>query len=132
MANKTTGWVGWIAFASTFMVLAGFFQIIFGLTALFQDDVIITAPSNVWLVDLTTWGWAHMLFGILLLFGGMALIAGSMWARILAVFLAGLSAIVNFAFIPVYPLWSIMLIIFDALIIYAVIAHGSEVKEIYT
>lgn len=129
MATKPTGWTGWIYFAGTYMVLVGFFQAIYGLTALFNDSLIVTAPQNVWLVDITTWGWAHLIFGVLLVFGGWAVMYGRMWARVLAVILAGLSAIMNFAFIPIYPFWSILVIVLDMVIIYAVTAHGSEVKD---
>lgn len=129
--NQQTGWVGWIAFASTIMILGGFFDMIFGLATLFQRNIIISSPNNVWLVDLTTWGWTMFFFGVLLILGGLSLMTGSMWARIFVVILASLSAIANFAFIPVYPIWSIMVVVIDVLIIYAVTAHGSEIKTAY-
>lgn len=127
--ENTTGWVGWIAFAAIFMVLAGFFQAIFGLTALFNSTVIVSAPSSVWLVDLTTWGWAHLLLGVILAVAGLSLIKGSMWARVVAVIVVGISAIANFLSIPIYPLWSLIIITVDIFVIYAITAHGGEMME---
>jgi len=37
-----------------------------------------------------------------------------------------LSAIVNFAFLPYYPVWSIIIITVDVLVIWALIVHGRE------
>jgi hypothetical protein len=128
--NQPTGWVGWIAFASAMMIIVGFFQMIYGFSALFNSTLIISGPEHIWLVDLTTWGWIHILFGVLLLAGGLSLGAGQLWAQIFAVILAGLSAIANFAFIPTYPIWSILVITMDVLIIFAITAHGGEIREI--
>jgi hypothetical protein len=127
--NEQTGWVGWIAFASFFMILAGFFQAIFGLTALFRNEVLVSGINNVWLVSLTTWGWAHLILGILLVVVGFGLMAGGTASRVMAVILVGLSAIANFLFIPVYPIWSIIVLVVDAMVIYAIIAHGAELRQ---
>lgn len=129
--RETTGWVGWIAFASTLMILGGFFQAIYGLTALFRDDVIVSGVNNVWLVNLTTWGWTHLILGVLLVLTGFGLMSGGMASRTLAVILVGLSALANFLFIPIYPVWSIIVLVVDALVIYAIIAHGREVRNDY-
>lgn len=129
VVRQQTGWVGWIAFAATFMVLAGFFQAIFGLTALFNNQIIVSGASNVWLVNLTTWGWAHLILGVLLIITGFGIMSGGTAARTFAVILVGLSAIANFLFIPVYPVWSIIVLVVDAMVIYAIIAHGAELRQ---
>ena len=128
--NNTTGWVGWIAFASVFMILIGFFQAIFGLTALFNSSVLVVAPASIWLVDITTWGWIHLLLGVLILAAGLSLMNCSTWARVTAVILISLSAIANFLSITVYPLWSLVIITVDIFVIYAITAHGVEMKEV--
>jgi preprotein translocase subunit SecF len=59
---------------------------------------------------------------------GMGVLAGQVWARALAVVLAGIAALVNFLFIPVYPLWSIIAMVIDIVVIYALMAHGYETE----
>lgn len=125
---QESGWTGWIYFAGAYMMLVGFFQMIFGFVALFNQNVLAVTSSNVWILDLSTWGWVHMLFGILMFFAGIALFSGKMWGQVVAVILAGLSAIANFAFIPAYPIWSIIIIAVDMFVIYAILTHGSELK----
>lgn len=126
MEEEKTAWTGWVFFAATVMVIQGIFHTISGLVALFQNEVFLAGPNNVWIFDLTTWGWAYLLTGVLLLFAGASLFRGGSFGRIIAVLAAIWSMIVNFAFIPIYPLWSILIIALDLVVIYAVIAHGSR------
>ncbi len=82
-------------------------------------------------VDYTAWGWVHLLGGIVVILAGVALFAGKMWARILAVIVAVVSAVINVLFLPAYPIWSTMMIAIDVLVIWAVTVHGSEMKSYY-
>ena len=135
MARKTTnsadvsGWVGWAYFAGFLMILDGSFQSIAGLVALFKNEVFVVGTKNIWLLDYTTWGWAHLILGIFLLLAGAAVMSGKMWGRVVGVIFAGLGLIANFGFIPVYPIWSIILIVIDLLILYALIVHGAEAQD---
>jgi hypothetical protein len=127
--SPVTGWVGWVFFAGVMLMLAGVFQAVYGLIALFKDDLYLVRPSGLAVnVDFTEWGWTHLLIGILLVLAGFAVVLGQTWARITAIVLAVLSAIVNFTFIPAYPVWSLLLIVLDVLVIYALAAHGGEVR----
>ena len=129
-ASTPTAWVGWLLFAGMMMILVGSFQAIDGLIALFNDDFYVVRPNGLVVnVDYTAWGWTHLLLGILLIAGGAAVFSGRVWGRTLGVIAAMLSAIVNFAFIPAYPFWSLLIITVDVLVIYALIAHGGELRE---
>ena len=129
-AQAPTAWVGWLVFAGVMMVLVGTFQAIDGLIALFNDELYVVRPSGLVVnVDYTVWGWVHLLLGILLIAAGYAVFSGKVWGRTLGVIAAMLSAVVNFAFIPAYPVWSLLIITVDVLVIYALIAHGGELRE---
>jgi hypothetical protein len=123
-----SGWAGWIYFASFMMIFVGVMHAIAGLAALFNDQILVSGTNSVWLVDVTTWGWAHLLLGLLVAFAGGAVMSGRVWGRTIGVILAGLSAIANFAFIPVYPFWAITVLVIDVVIIFALTAHGNEVR----
>jgi hypothetical protein len=124
-----TGWVGWVFFAGLMLIMVGIFQAIDGLVALFKDDYYAVRPDGLVVnVDYTAWGWTHLIFGVLLVLVGLGLLMGQTWARVAGIILATLSAIANFAFIAAYPVWSIMIITIDVLVIYALAAHGKEVR----
>jgi hypothetical protein len=125
-----TAWTGWVVFASLMMIMVGSFQAIEGLVAIFDDGFYhVTEGGLVVDVDYTVWGWTHLLLGALLIVSGAGVLAGNVLARSVAVVLAMLSALVNLVFIEAYPIWSILIITVDVLVIYALIVHGRELKD---
>ena len=129
-ANRDqTGWVGWIVFAAVMMVLLGTFHAIQGLVALLKDEYFLVGQSGLVLsVDYTTWGWVHLIGGLIIAGAGLALFAGRTWARVVGVLVAMLSAVVNVAFLSAFPVWSALMIMLDVLVIWAITVHGSELK----
>jgi hypothetical protein len=128
--NTESAWVGWIMFAGWMLILLGCFHVIQGLVALFRDEVYVVGQSGLVLnVDYTVWGWVHLVGGVVAILAGIAVNRGRMWARIVAASVAFVSALVNAAFLPAYPIWSAILIAIDIVIIWAVTVHGSEMKE---
>jgi hypothetical protein len=121
------GAVGLIAFAGILMVLGGIFHIIQGIVALVNDTFYVVGQEYVFQYNLTTWGWIHLIAGIIVALAGFFLFQGSVWARTVAVIIACISAIANFAWIPYYPLWSLVVIALDIFIIWAVTAHGRDI-----
>ena len=124
-----SGWTGWIVFASFMMFMLGAFQVVQGVVAIFDDGFYAVTENGLLVnVDYTVWGWVHLLLGLLIVAAGAGLLAGNTAARILAVALAGLSAILNVAFIEAKPVWSVIVIAIDVLVIYAVTVHGRELR----
>jgi len=125
-----TGWVGWLVFAGVMAVMVGAFQVVQGLVALFDDGFYAVRSNGLVVhVNYNAWGWTHLIIGALLILTGIGLMAGNMAARILGVAIAGLSALVNLAFIAAYPIWSTIVITLDVIVIYAIIVHGGEAKH---
>jgi hypothetical protein len=77
--------------------------------------------------DATTWGWIHLLLGLLVFFAGFAVLSGKVWGRTIGTILAVLSALTSFAFIPYYPFWSLAIITLDIFVIWALVAHGRDI-----
>jgi hypothetical protein len=119
--------IGLAFFAATMMIMAGVFQAIVGLIALVNDTFYVVGEEWVFQFDITAWGWVHLAFGALLIVAGIFLFKGATWARWTAVVLAGLSAVVNFMWLPYYPLWSVIVIAIDVAIIWALTAHGRAI-----
>jgi hypothetical protein len=102
------------------------FQAINGLVALFNDTFYANI-GDYWLeFDITAWGWIHLIFGILMVVAGYALLSGQTWGRIAAIAVAVVVAIENFAFIPYQPFWSILVIALCVLTIWALVTHGED------
>jgi len=129
--REPTAWVGWIVFAGTIMVMLGIFHVIQGFVALFNDEYFLVGSSGLVVnVDFTTWGWTHVIAGIIVAAAGAGLFTGQMWARVVGVLLAMLSAIVSIAFLAAYPVWSLMMIALAVIVILALTVHGSEMKAL--
>jgi hypothetical protein len=125
-----TGWTGWIVFASFMMILVGSFQAIQGLVALFDDGFYLVRENGLVVnVNYNVWGTVHLLLGLVLVLAGVGVLAGNLAARTVGVILAGLSALANMAFIGAYPIWSLLIITVDILVIYALIVHGREMHD---
>jgi hypothetical protein len=128
---EPTGWIGWIAFAATMMIMLGIFHAFQGLIALFQDNYYLVGKSGLTIhMDFTAWGWTHLVLGLVVIGAGVGLLSGQMWARVVGVGVALLSAVVNIAFLSAYPIWSTMMIAFDVLVIWALTVHGAEMKAV--
>jgi hypothetical protein len=129
-ARETSGWaVGFILFAAIMMIMSGIFQAFAGLVAIFENEFYAATRNYLFQFDATTWGWIHLIGGLIVAFAGWGLLSGRTWARTVAIFLAVLSAIANFAFIPYYPFWSLLIITLDIFVIWAVSAHGGDMRD---
>ncbi|QNN52811.1 DUF7144 family membrane protein [Nocardioides mesophilus] len=128
-APQPTAWTGWVLFGAVMMVLLGSFQVIAGLVALFDDGYYLVVSDQLMVnVDYNAWGTAHLVIGLIALAAGFGLMTGAMWARVTGIVVAVISALVNLAFIPAFPIWAVTMIALDVIVIYAITAHGGELK----
>jgi hypothetical protein len=120
-----SGWaVGGMIFAATVMSMVGVFQAIVGLVAIIDDEFFVVTRNYTFDIDTTAYGWIHLLLGIAVAGAGFALFAGRVAAAAVAIFLASLSAVANFFFIPYYPFWSILVIALDVWVIWSLTRPG--------
>ena len=114
--ERASGWaVGFVVFAAVMMMLAGGFQTIAGIAAIFEDAFFVVGPNYVYDVDVTA---------VILFAAGAGVLSGATWARVVGITLASLSAFANFFFIPYYPVWSIVIIALDVAVIWALSVYG--------
>ena len=128
--SETSCWaVGFTVFAAVMMLMVGAWQALAGLIAIFENEFYVTTRNYIFELDATTWGWIHLVLGLIVAFAGWGVLSGQTWARIVGITLAALSATANFLFIPYYPFWSILIIAVDILVIWALASHGREFRE---
>jgi hypothetical protein len=125
-----TGWVGWITFAGIMMVILGALQAFYGVVAIVNDEWVLWGNGDAVVVDITAWGWIHLVIGVVVVLAGLGVLAGNMLARLIGVLVAGVSLIASFLALPLYPVWSLVVITLDVLVIWALVAHGSEMKRV--
>jgi hypothetical protein len=128
MEPETDIGFGAIIFAASMMVLIGAFQALAGLVAIIDDDYYVVSRNYTFDLDTTAWGWIHLIIGVIVFLGGVALFGRRPWAGYLAIGLAMISAIANFFFIPYYPFWALLIIALDVFVIWGLSRPGVLVK----
>jgi hypothetical protein len=123
-------WTGWVYFGGAMMVMLGVFNLIEGLVALFNDEYYVATPQGLLVFDITGWGWIQLILGIVSIAVGIGVFTGATWARICGVILCGLNAVAQLAFLSAYPVWGILVIALDVLVIWALIVHGDEAGDL--
>jgi hypothetical protein len=132
-AASSDSWTGWIVFAGFVLIIVGGIDALQGLVAIVKDDYVVGTPKGVAIVDVTTWGWTTLIWGVLLVLAGLGLLAGAGWARWLAIFGVSLNAVGQIAFMAnypqAYPLWNILIVALNILVLFALTAHWRGFKE---
>jgi hypothetical protein len=125
-AQQTSGWaVGGLIFAGAIMLTAGIFQAIAGFTAILNDTFFVVGNNYAFKLDVTTWGWIHLVLAIVVAAAGAALLfTRRRWAGVVAIIVAMISAFENFLFLPYYPFWAVLMIALDIWVIWAVTRPG--------
>jgi hypothetical protein len=128
-SNYSSWAVGWAGFAGVMLILIGVFDVIQGLVALFNDEFFVVTQKWVFEFDITAWGWIQLILGVILILSGGGIFSGNVAARTVGVIIAGVAAIVNFAWLPYYPVWSIIVIAICISVIWALTAHGRDIAS---
>lgn len=123
----STNPTAWVPFAGVILLVSGIFSAIQGLVALIGPSAYYAVmDGQLFLFDVTGWGWWNLMIGVLLILTSISLFVGAAWARVVAIVLVILSAVVQMFLVPVQPWWSFIVIAIDVLVIYALMAHWDE------
>ena len=126
-STEPGGWaIGWTAFAAIMMVIQGFWWLIAGFIAVINDTFYVVGEEYIFQLDPTTWGWIHLLLGIVIVAAGLGLFTGAVWARAVGVVMAAVAMLIAFSWLPWYPIFAILLIAVSAAVIWALTTHGLD------
>ena len=122
---------GWISFAAIVMIVIGTLDFFQGLIAVIRKQYFVVAGNQLIVFDMRTWGWITLIWGIVLGLAGLALWAGAGWARWLTVVLASLSILAQLGWLGAssYPLWTLVIVGLDIVVIYALTARWEGYSE---
>jgi len=122
-----SGWVlGFASFAGFMLILIGLFQFFEGLAAIIKDDLYVVGSQYVYDLDVTAWGWIHLLWGVIVVFAGLGILRGQTWARVFGIVVALISAFTQFLYIPYYPVWAVLIIALDIAVMWALTMYNAE------
>jgi len=122
--------VGTTITAAIILIIGGICHAMEGVVGLATNEFYVSTQNWLFKFDVTTWGWIHILVGAIAVLAGIGLFSGAVWARTVAVAIATVSILVNFLWLPYYPVWAILIIAFDMFVIWALTAHGRDVTRI--
>ena len=127
----TAGWVvGLSLFAGILMMITGLFNAMEGVVALARNEVYAITPRYIFAFDLTTWGWIQIILGVIVLAAGVGVITGQLWGRVVGITIATLTILANFAFIPYYPVWSLLIIALNVFVIWALCVYDRNAANV--
>src|SRR3954453_22158430 len=131
-ASESSAWFGWLAFAAIMLILAGMFQIIQGLVAIFDHSFYVVAKDQMVVhLSYTAWGWILLILAAVNISAGFGVLGGKTWARVWAIGAAIVSLLANIGFTAAYPIWTVILVTLDVVVIYALCVHWAAVKSPY-
>jgi len=119
------------AFAGITMFLLGGWWIIAGFVAIVNDDFFVVTQEWIFEFSTTSWGWTHLILGVVVLIASGGLFIGAVWARAVGVILAVISGLVAFAWLPYYPVWAILIITVSVFTVWALTVHGRDITMGY-
>jgi len=122
--------VGITVTAAVILILAGVLHAMQGVVGLANNEFYVSTQNWIFKFDTTTWGWVHILVGLVAIGTGIGLFYGAVWARTIGVIVAAVSIFANFVWMPYYPVWAILIIAFDFFVIWALTGHGRDINAI--
>ncbi|MGW6905960.1 DUF7144 family membrane protein [Streptomyces sp. NPDC054940] len=127
--SAVPGWVtGGLVFAGVLMLVNGLLAILQGISAIAQDDVYGSVGDYVFGMSLTGWGWTLLVLGVVVAAVGYGILQGAWWARITGIFVASLSMVLHFLFLPYTPVWSVIMVGIDFFVILA-LATAQDIAD---
>ena len=129
--ENPSGWAaGWSTFAAFMLFIIGSMQALTGLSAILKDEYYVVGSQYVYKFDVTTWGWIHLIVGIIVFCCGLGVMKGHILGRTVGVLGAFGTMVVNFMWLPYYPVASSIIIAICVAVIWALTVHGRDVAAV--
>jgi hypothetical protein len=117
---------GRVAFAATLLLIVGTLNIIYGIGALDNANIFANDQRYI-LTDLNTLGWVLIVLGLIQLAGGLSLMAGNTFGRVIAIVGGSLGAIGALLSIGgSYPWWSLGIFFLCVYVVHGIFIFGED------
>jgi hypothetical protein len=126
---NSSRWTGWVGFAGLLMIVIGAIDAFEGLIAIIRKQYYVVTSNQVIIFDVHTWGWLALIWGIVVMLAGLALLNRASWARWFVIIVGSINVIGQLGFVgtSAYPIWTLTIIAFTLVVLYALIVHWDEV-----
>lgn len=122
--------VGWISFAGIMLIIGGLFGMLAGIGGITNPDSFVATRDGIFKLSTSYWGWWHLIVGAIVFFAGFGVFAGNVLARTVGVIAAIVSMVSAFVWMPIYPVWGIIIIAIDFAVIWALTVHGRDIQKV--
>ena len=119
---------GWVSFAAIILFVSAFFSSMWGLAAILNSEVVTVGGRGVTILDFTTWGWVHLVLGVIMGLSAYALLSGRTFGRVMGIIFATLNAMAQVAAFSAFPLWSLAVLALDVVVIYQLTARWQSAR----
>jgi hypothetical protein len=128
--RRSEAWAGWIGFAGWLMVIIGGLDFFEGLIAVIRGKYYVLTANQIIVFDLRTWGWITLIWGVVLILAGMALLSGAGWARWFTIVVGSLNFFVQLGFVgsSQFPLWALTVVALNVVVLYGLIVHWDDAR----
>ncbi|MGY4103683.1 DUF7144 family membrane protein [Nocardia sp. R16R-3T] len=117
-------------FAGVLILINGILHLLAAIAAIAKRDFFVLTEDQVFQVNVSVWGWVHLVIAVLIITAGIGIVTGRTWGYWAGIVMASISLMDNFLFAPMYPFWSLVIIAIDVLIIWALARQlGSKVAQ---
>ncbi len=106
-------------FAGVLILINGVLHLLAAIAAIAKRDLFVLTEDQVFQVNVSVWGWVHLAIAVLIIIAGIGILTGQTWGYLAGIVMASISLLDNFLFAPMYPVWSLVMIALDVLIIWA-------------
>lgn len=113
--------------AGILMMVSGAFGFLWGLAMVVRRGFFTNRAGYAYHWSTVSWGWLELAIGIVVFAAGVCVLFGMVWARVVGVVLATLSAVSAFLSLPLFPVWGIILVAINVFIIWALVSRSRDV-----
>lgn len=113
-------------FAAVGLVTAGLFNVMYGLVMLIEPDWVGFRTGELYVLNMTTFGWLLLIVAAAQLVAAYGAFWFHSWGRILGLASAVVNAVVLFPVIPMFPVYGLLIIALDIVLIFALASRWVE------
>jgi hypothetical protein len=114
---------GWVLFSGILMLFSGVWIAFEGIFAFFRSTWF---AGNLVFGSMWIWALAWLVFGILLMAAGSAVLSGRTWGRWFGIVVVSLAALLHMLSFSTYPWWSAVMITVDFLVLFGLTARWQK------
>ena len=123
---------GRVVFAATMLLIVGTLNIIYGIGALDDANIFVNDQRFV-LTNLNVLGWVLIILGVIQLAGGLSLMAGNTYGRVIGIVGGSLGAIGALLSIGgSFPWWSLAIFFLCVYIVHGIFVFGEDERRLAT